>query len=119
MGFKNLIPGSGQWGVYTDRKDECWYCNQSIMTIFLWKPRVGQLNALKDPDTIRHYSESVKEHQKQLETPPRFYDGMPVISGPFNNWKPQKMRSILTFLHKNKVISIFYVFYVVFILFSV
>lgn len=61
IGFKDIIPGSGQWAVLTDKKEECWICNQSVMTIFLWKPRIGSLTALKDKTTVDYYKKAVIE----------------------------------------------------------
>ena len=33
-----------------------------------------------------------------MDYPPHFLDGMPMISGPFNNWQPSQMRNLLDFL---------------------
>ena len=43
LGLKDVMPDSGKWGVYTREKDECWFCNRSILTVFLWRPRLGHL----------------------------------------------------------------------------
>ena len=61
LGFKRLIPGAGQWHVCTDQKAECWVCNQSVLTLFLWKPRVGQLCGIKDKKTVSYYQDAVKD----------------------------------------------------------
>ena len=41
LGFKELVPGSAKWTLYTHAHDECRHCNQSVLTIFLWNPRLG------------------------------------------------------------------------------
>lgn len=59
LGLKGLIPRSGQWGVYTNSKHECWYCNQSIMTIFLWNARLGTLNEIKSLPIQDHFKNAI------------------------------------------------------------
>lgn len=49
------------------------------MTIFIWKPRVGQLANIKDKPTIDHYERTIEEKREELEIKPHFMDGMPYI----------------------------------------
>ena len=55
VGAKKLIPGSGQWKIDTEQNDECWFCGQHILTLFLWSPRIGQLSQVQDPKVKKHY----------------------------------------------------------------
>lgn len=49
LGHKVLIPGIAQWRVNTEQKDECWICAHSIMTVFIWSQRIGQMASSSDP----------------------------------------------------------------------
>ena len=82
IGFKELIPDSGQWKLSTDPKDEeCWVCTKAIMTVFIWTPRVGQLSASKDVPSIKHYEEVLKQNRTKLskKEQPQFMDLHPQI----------------------------------------
>ena len=57
LGTKKLIPGSGQWQVFTQASDECWHCGQHVMTLFLWSPRIGQLSQVRDQKVRKHYED--------------------------------------------------------------
>jgi hypothetical protein len=41
LGYKTMIPGAGQWTILTDDKNECWFCGQHILSLFIWTPRIG------------------------------------------------------------------------------
>jgi len=41
LGYQKMIPGAAQWELLTEQKDECWYCGQHILTLFIWTPRIG------------------------------------------------------------------------------
>lgn len=41
LGYKTMIPGSGQWRLSTAPSEECWHCGQHILTLFIWTPRIG------------------------------------------------------------------------------
>ena len=98
LGLKEIIPFAGLWKVYRSAKDECWFCNQSIMTVFLWRPRVGQLISLKDTETVKHYEKILKKEEEHFVTKPHFMDGHPWIFGSFTGWRPCKMRNVYDFL---------------------
>lgn len=60
LGFKELIPQSGQWQVCADEHSECWYCGQHILTLFIWTPRISQLLQVKDAEVINYYKDAVE-----------------------------------------------------------
>ena len=84
-------------------KDECWYCNKSILTVFLWKPRLGELSKVKSQATREHYEKWVKTNEAQLEPDqkPDYADGFPYIQGTFTDWRPKKMQNLIEFLKEN------------------
>ena len=81
----------------TNVKDECRHCNQSVLTVFLWNPRLGQLNNMKDKATQDHYKHHIEAESHKIESKmkPQFSNGCPYIQGPFTGWRPVKMRSLL------------------------
>ena len=54
-----MLPGSTNWQIATSIKDECWVCEEHIITLFLWTPRIGILSMLKDEEEIAYYQEKV------------------------------------------------------------
>ena len=41
IGMQKFIPGSGQWQILTEPRDECWHCGQHNLALFIWSPRIG------------------------------------------------------------------------------
>lgn len=44
----------------TDVKDECFYCGQHLLTLFLWTPRIGQLSCLDTPGIEDYYRKRIE-----------------------------------------------------------
>ena len=86
LGHKELMPGSAQWGVYTELKDECWICNHSVMTLFVWTPRIGLIACEKDITANTYYRVEVEKLRPSWKQKPGHFDGAPYIMGPFSNW---------------------------------
>ena len=99
--MKDLKIGAAQWRIGTDTREEGWFSNQSILTIFLWKPRVGKISAIKDKRTIEHYKTALQSVQEKLNVKSYFIDSAPVISGQFTRWHPVKMQNIIEYLTQN------------------
>jgi len=36
IGFKEQMPGSGQWRLLKEREEECWHCDQWIYSLIFW-----------------------------------------------------------------------------------
>ena len=64
LGSKHMMPGSAQWAVHDNRKDECWKCSQHVLTIFLWNPQIGKTTCEKDPVKQKYYTDKL---QAQLD----------------------------------------------------
>ena len=45
IGFKEQMPGSGQWSLLTDPKDQCWYRDQWIYSLIFWDAETIGRNA--------------------------------------------------------------------------
>ena len=81
-----MIPGSGQWKIATDANDECWFCGQHILTLFLWSPRIGQLSQVKDQKVRKHYKDQFDAHRDKDIVD---INQVPKISGTYGNWEPK------------------------------
>lgn len=42
LGHKDELPGSGQWRLLTEPKDDCWICDKYIYGYILWYPGLEQ-----------------------------------------------------------------------------
>lgn len=71
------------------------------MTVFLWRPRVGQLSAIKDDSVTEYYYHAIEVRKMELPESPPMFDNIPTIMGSFNDWKPTKMRKMVEFLKAN------------------
>lgn len=101
LGHKNLIPGAGQWGVYTEQKDECWICGLHIITLFVWTPRIGKLASTKESSTIEYYKKEMEKLRSTWRAPPSHETGVPFIFGQFTNWQPVQMQEVIPYCMKN------------------
>ena len=79
LGYKNMIPGAGQWTIITDEKNECWFCGQHILSLFIWTPRIGQLSSIKDPKIVKHFEDQIKKKDDEYER--KFRDLEKELSG--------------------------------------
>jgi hypothetical protein len=99
LGFKDLIPGCGQWQVLTKMRDECWVAGQHILTIFLWSFRIGNTSEEKDDAKLKYYHDKVKSMDddiKEFGGDVVVYE-TPHIGGAFNNWVWKEMRNLVDF----------------------
>ena len=99
------MPGSAQWGIYTGVKDECWICNHSVMTLFVWTPRIGLLSCSKDLNELAHYKMEVDRLRPNWKVKPGHFDGAPYIFGPFSNWEPIRMKESVPYCIDNDPIA--------------
>ena len=97
LGHKTLLPGMAQWGVFTNKKDECWICGHYIMTVFIWTPRIGALAREQDQKLCDHYKKEIDKQRDKWIMPPGQHDGAPYINGPFTNWEPVRMKEVIPF----------------------
>ena len=87
LGSKHLQPGSAQWRVLDDKKDECWKCGQYVLTLFLWNPRIGALTSDKDPVKTKYYKEQMDSMRDTDELFPMNMSSTPLFASSFNGWK--------------------------------
>ena len=52
IGFREQMPGSGQWRQLTDAADRCWHCDQWIYSLVFW-----------DADTIGRRARKAFHHK--------------------------------------------------------
>ena len=52
IGFKEQMPGIGQWNMLTQAEDSCWHCDQWIYTLIFW-----------DAETIGHQAKKTTHHK--------------------------------------------------------
>ena len=93
LGFKDLLPNSGRWKICVEENNECWYCGQHILTLFIWTQRISMLSEVKDPDFRQYYRDKV---DRMTDIDPHFQPiksgEVPHIIGPFTNWNYAPMR---------------------------
>ena len=100
IGYKKMIPGSGQWKILTEEKDECWFCGQHILTLFIWSPRIGQLSEVKDTVVKKHFKAEYEKTRSDEDFMPTF-NQTPMISAGFTDWRQKPMREIIEFCQTN------------------
>ena len=42
-GFVHLMPDSKKWKLSTKSKEECWLCEEHLITLYIWTPKIGLL----------------------------------------------------------------------------
>ena len=97
LGMKHVMPGMAQWSVTTDKKSECWRCNQHILTIFLWTPRIGALTCDKDTEKTSYYKRTINLRRNTDKSLPMNDSLTPLMAGSFNNWHYEKMQEVVKF----------------------
>ena len=50
QGLEHLLPESSKWKVLTSLKDECWVCDNHIIALYIWTPRIGIFTMRKDEE---------------------------------------------------------------------
>lgn len=55
QGLDQVIPNACQWKILVDAKDECWLCEEHIITLYVWTPRIGLFSMSKDVEEIAYY----------------------------------------------------------------
>ena len=43
----------------TKLKDECYVCEQHIISLYIWTPRIGLMYMIKDEQEINYYKERI------------------------------------------------------------
>ena len=100
IGYKTMIPGVGQWKIITDLKDECWFCGQHILTLFVWSPRIGQLSQVKDNAVTKHFKTEFDKIKADEDFMPTFHQ-TPVLRADFTDWHEKPMREIIKYCREN------------------
>ena len=54
LGHKLDMPGSGQWKLIKDKREECWVCDQEVYGLVFWDPAVV---------SGRSYMSTTRRHQ--------------------------------------------------------
>ena len=71
-------------------------CNRHVLTLFLWTASVGkseQLNYSREHIEYYNIQPVLKEAKREA-----IENEVPLICGPFTNWKPKKMTTVFEFL---------------------
>lgn len=87
--------------MHTEQKDECWICAHSIMTVFIWSHRIGQVASTDESITIGYYKTQIEKVKPTWKTVPSYAGGDPYILGNFTNWQPVKMQEVVPFCIEN------------------
>ena len=97
LGTRHVMPALARWAVKTDKKSDCWRCNQHILTIFLWTPRIGALTGEKNEEKIRYYKKQIESFRDTDKSLPTNDSETPLICGSFNDWRYEKMQEVVKF----------------------
>ena len=98
LGTKHLIPGSHQWNILTDkRQEQCWYCGQYVLTLFIWTPRIGALSQIKDPQKLQYYKKKIEFLRDNDELLESNDSRTPYVAGSFNDFRYEKMSDAIDF----------------------
>ena len=96
------MPNSGRWKICADELSECWYCEQHIMTLFIWTPSISHLAQVQDQGVKNYYKDAI---DSIIDANPHFETiedkDTPHIIGPFTNWKYCEMRQVVPFCLNN------------------
>ena len=92
------MPGSSQWQVLTDKKDECWKCGLHVITVLLWTPRIGKISCEKDPLKEKYYQNAIEIRRDQDEDLAFNVSRTPLIASTFNDWRYQRMKEVVPFV---------------------
>lgn len=97
LGMKHVMPKSGQWVVHSDKKDECWRCNQHILSLFLWTPRIGALSCDKDDEKTKYYKHEMDKTRDMDPDLPSNMTCVPHVASTFNEWMYKPMNEVIKF----------------------
>lgn len=97
LAIRHVMPGSAQWRILTDKRDECWKCGQHVLTIFLWTPRIGTLTCEKDKQKEKYYFDKIEQHRSQDESLAFNASHTPLIAGSFNDWHYERTKEVVPF----------------------
>ena len=54
-GFDHIIPNASKWKLLIDSKDDCWACEEHMITLYIWTPKIGLFHMVQDKDEINYY----------------------------------------------------------------
>jgi len=97
LGMKHIMPGLAQWQVLDEKRSECWRCDQHMLTIFLWTPRIGLMTSSQIADQILYYKEQMdlrRDTDVDLHTN---VSNTPMIASDFTDWRYQPMQEVVRF----------------------
>ena len=97
LGHKVDMPGSGQWKLITDKREDCWVCDLEVYGLVFWDyekiaekaymstTRAHQENVMRNVIDELHKVTPKEEEDRVAEENPR----VPIVMGDFTNWKPK------------------------------
>lgn len=82
----------------TEDAQECFICDQQLLTIFFWNEKIGRLNKKKvtDQKVIGFVKDRLVERNQGHSHNQK---GLPEICGQFTNWKYTKMVPLVDFCY--------------------
>lgn len=95
-GLDHVIPDAFKWKLLTTKKDECWLCEEHVITLYIWTPRIGLLSMVKDEEEIRYYSHWVADINRGNEPrpPKEGEEAVPHIASATTDWRYVPMQEI-------------------------
>jgi len=74
-------------------REECWLCEEHVITLYIWTPRIGLFSMIKDEEEIRYYREKLAE--VNVAGPASVKDHRtPHFASPNTSWQYVPMKEI-------------------------
>ena len=86
MGLDHLIPEASKWKLLLNDQDECWLCEQHIITLYIWTPRIGLFQMIKNESEVNYYQEKLKEINGPMQR-----HSVPHFASAASNWEYKPM----------------------------
>ena len=108
FGLDELIPGSCKWQIMTHIRDECYVCEQHVIALYIFTPRIGIISSIKDQEEVSYYKERISNFNSSKagadtnhlavkntsEGPPDEEHSIPNFASANTDWKYQPMRDV-------------------------